>query len=444
MFSGFFGDGARLAAVRAIVARVAEKMDLACSLRLWDGSLLPLGRSADPAIYIAISGPGVISSLIRQPSLDNLVQHYAAGRISFQGTDLVHFAEILRARKSRLKVRELGVTWLARQAVPFLFCVADRSVISHAASGEGVRTPQSDNQALIKFHYDIGNDFYQLFLDPEMQYSCAYFTDWNNSLEQAQLDKLDLTCRKLRLQPGDRMLDIGCGWGGLSCHAAKSYGAQVTGVTLSEQQLAFCQAKIQRLGLQDRVKVELRDYATLDGTFDKISSIEMYEHVGISNFPSYFGKLHSLLRPNGILVNQGSTRCPRAPGKKVRQEEKLIQKYIFPGGELDHIGHTVQSVEQSRFMVHDVENWREHFAQTTRHWSQRLSARSAEAIAMVGVERYRMWLAYLTGVSCAFTDGSLSVFQIVATKQASKGLSGLPPTREGLYQRVPRATRQAA
>ncbi len=179
-----------------------------------------------------------------------------------------------------------------------------------------------------------------------MQYSCGYFTDWNNSLEQAQRDKIDMICRKLRLQPGEKMLDIGCGWGGLICHAAQKYGVKAHGVTLSQEQHDYTIEKVRRLGLEDLVTVELRDYNTLDGTYDKISSIGMYEHVGIANYPTYFRKIWSLLRDRGILLNHGITRrAKRQKGRfaRMRPEHKLIAKYIFPGGELDHIGHTVES-----------------------------------------------------------------------------------------------------
>ena len=235
------------------------------------------------------------------------------------------------------------------------------------------------------------------------------------------------------------MLDIGCGWGGLICHAAQNYGVQAHGVTLSQTQFDHTQEKIRRLGLTDKVTVELRDFYTLDGTYDKISSIGMYEHVGIANYPKYFGKIYSLLRDRGILLNHGITRRAKTNNRRYayqRPEHRFMTKYIFPGGELDHIGHTCESLEASRFEVHDVENWREHYAQTTRLWCQRLSACQDEAIAMVGPERYRLWIAYLAGVSFAFNDGSMRIFQVVASKHAARGKAELPPTRADLYCRA--------
>jgi len=441
LFSFLSSETKQLAAARTVLEHVAELINARVSLRLWDGTLVPLGQDVDPELFISISGPGVIGSLLRWPTLDNLLRHYATGRIGFHGGDLMKFGDVARIKQSRSRLKQLKKGLLLRNSLPFLVAPPDKVAAQHAFAGDeiGRGQAQRNNQDYIQFHYDLGNEFYQLFLDPEMQYSCGYFTDWNNSLEQAQKDKLEMICRKLRLQPGERMLDIGCGWGGLICHAALNYGVQAHGVTLSQTQFDFATEKVRRLGLEDRVTVELRDYTTLDGTYDKISSIGMYEHVGIANYPAYFGKIYSLLRDRGILLNHGITRRAKHSKKgfaKMRPEHRMIAKYIFPGGELDHIGHTCESIEACNFEVHDVENWREHYAQTTRFWCQRLAAHQDEAIAMVGPERYRLWAAYLAGVSFAFNDGSLRIFQVVASKHASKGRAELPPTRADLYRRA--------
>lgn len=443
-------ESKQLAAARTALAHVAEALDGKFSVRLWDGSLVPTGRDARADLFVSIAGPGVIGSLLRRPTLDNLVRQYATGNIDVHGGDLMEFGDLARVDRSSKRLKALRKGLLIRSALPFLLAPAETAETRHAFSGEqtGRVASKRNNKDYIQFHYDLGNDFYKLFLDPEMQYSCGYFTDWNNSLEQAQRDKIEMICRKLRLQPGDRMLDIGCGWGGLICHAAQHYGVKAHGVTLSQEQLDYTKEKVRRLGLEDRVTVELRDYNTLDGTYDKISSIGMYEHVGIANYPTYFGKIWSLLRDRGILLNHGITRrAKRQKGrfKKMRPEHKLIAKYIFPGGELDHIGHTVESLEAGRFEVHDVENWREHYALTSRFWCRRLAARKEEAIQIVGPERYRLWAAYLASVSFAFADGSLRIFQVVASKHAAKGRSELPPTRADLYRDpAARADRHAA
>jgi cyclopropane-fatty-acyl-phospholipid synthase len=438
MFCGLTTDGRQLRAARKVVEHVAGLLDARFSVRLWDGTVLPLGRNADPEIYVSISGPGVIGSILRRPTLDNLVRHYATGGIDFHGGDLMEFGEVARVERSKTRLKGINKILLLREALPFVFARSDKLEVEHEYGDDetGRRQPERKNKEFIQFHYDLGNEFYQLFLDPEMQYSCGYFTDWNNSLEQAQRDKLDMICRKLRLQRGEKFLDIGCGWGGLLCHAAQKYGVQAHGVTLSQEQFDYTREKVRRLGLQARVSVELRDYTELDGSFDKIASVGMFEHVGIANLPAYFAKIRGLLRDRGVLLNHGIARGAKAGrGKfqKVRPEHRLIQKYIFPGGELDHIGHTLECLEASRFEVHDVEGWREHYARTTRFWCQRLSARREEAVRLVGPERYRMWVAYLAGVSFAFHDGSLRIFQVVATKHSAKGVSGLPGTRRDLY-----------
>jgi cyclopropane-fatty-acyl-phospholipid synthase len=284
-----------------------------------------------------------------------------------------------------------------------------------------------------------------------MVYSCAYFTDWGNTLEQAQRDKLEMICRKLQLRPGERFLDIGCGWGALVCYAARHYGVQAHGITLSERQLEFARRKIARLGLERQVTVELRDYCDLEGNgeWDKVASIGMVEHVGIDNMSGYVQRVRGLLRDRGLFLNHGITRPAKATPRKFRQmspERRLLARYIFPGGELDHLGHTLDCLEANGFELHDVEGWRDHYAQTCRLWCRRLSERREEAIALVGPERYRMWELYLAGVTLALADGSACIFQTLSSRHASKGVSGLPSTRAYLYRddAVGRVQRDAA
>ena len=432
-------DTKQLAAARAVIAHLRERVNSPISVELWDGSREPLGEQPHPTLRVKLAGPGVIGAILRRPTLDHAMRLYATGQIEFLGGSLVDFGDLARVPGSTKKIRGVSKRLLLKSALPFLFCKAETPVQHDYRGGDdtGRDANKRDNGDYIRFHYDLGNDFYKLFLDPRMQYSCGYFTDWNGTLEQAQHDKLDMICRKLRLAPGEKMLDIGFGWGGLLIHAAQNYGIQGHGVTLSEEQYAYTAAKVKELGLEDRITLEIKDFSKLTGTYDKISSIGMYEHVGIDNLPQYFRTLYGLLRDRGILLNHGITRRSKGDQKafrRMRPEHKLIAKYIFPGGELDHIGNTVQTLEARRFEVHDVEDWREHYGLTTRHWAERLADNREEAIRQVGPERYRLWEAYLAGVSFAFRDGSLRIYQVVASKHEAKGPAELPPTRADLYE----------
>jgi len=434
-------DQKLLDGAQRICRHLAGFVDLPIAIRLWDGSVVPLGTAADESQCIVIAGPGVIGSILRRPTLETLFRHYAEGRLDVEGSDFLTLLEILRQkrRQARLRLSDVrkGFPWTA--ALPFLITGNRNADIRHAYQGDatGYRQSRRDNKDFIQFHYDASNDFYALFLDREMVYSCGYFTDWSNSIDQAQQDKLDLICRKLRLKPGERFLDIGCGWGALICHAARHFGVQATGVTLSQEQHDYALAKIERLGLGNQVSVSLRDYRELDGTFDKIASIGMYEHVGIANYPTYFGKIMDLLADDGILLNHGITRRAKSGGKtagRVSPGRRVILKYIFPGSELDDIGHSLQVMEACGLEIYDVEGLRAHYGQTCRLWYQRLLTNRDAAIGHVGEERYRMWLAYLAGVTGTFEHGAMRLFQTVATKRAAKGGAVMPNTRADIYQ----------
>ena len=430
-------DERLLAAARQIIELVAERLDVNAAVRLWDGLTVPLGRTSDGRFVISIAGPGVIGSLLRWPTLDNLIRHYVEGRIDFEGGTLIDFgAQLNRGGKSN-GLRGLSKLKLFRVLAPFLLVPADRASDAHGFQGDitGRSKHRRDDKAFVQFHYDLSNDFYALFLDPEMVYSCAYFTDWNNDLATAQRDKLDMICRKLRLKPGERLLDIGCGWGGLVCHAARNYGVSAHGITLSEQQLAYAQEKVKELGLEGQVTLELKDYTSVEGTYDKIASIGMYEHIGLANIPRYMAKVQSLLARDGLFLNHAiSRRAPRPSwrGRRMRPEQRAIAKYIFPGGELDDIGHSIVAMERAGFEVQDVEAWRLHYARTCRLWCERLTVERERAIAHVGVEKYRIWVAYLAGVSLAFSRGTLRIYQTLASKSAKRPPK-IPPTRADLY-----------
>jgi cyclopropane-fatty-acyl-phospholipid synthase len=428
----------QLAAAKRLIGDLAGKLDLDAHVRLWDGSRTPLGRNASGPFELSIAGPGVIGSMLRRPTLDTLIRHYIDKRLDFSGGTLIDFAAGLNRGGRSVKVKGLEALKIAGRLAPFLFAPTDAASDEHGFAGEitGKRRRTGDNKDFIQFHYDLSNDFYALFLDPEMVYSCAYFTDWDNDIAIAQTDKLEMICRKLRLKPGERLLDIGSGWGGLVCHAAKAYGVKAHGITLSEEQLAFAREKVERLGLEGQVTFELTDYSQVGGRYDKIASIGMYEHIGLKNIPAYMNKVRSLLTDDGLFLNHAIARRAPKPspfGRRLRPEQKAIAKYIFPGGELDDIGHTLVAMERAGFEVQDVEAWRLHYARTCRLWCERLTERRDEAIAHIGEEKYRIWVAYLAGVSIAFSRGTLRLFQTLVSKSAKRP-PALPPTRADLYR----------
>ena len=288
----------------------------------------------------------------------------------------------------------------------------------------------------ISEHYDLGNDFYKLWLDETLTYSSALFSRPDMTLQEAQVAKYDALCQKLQIKASDHVLEIGTGWGGFASHAVRHYGCRVTTVTISAEQHAAAKERFEREGIADRVEVRLQDYRDITGSFDKIASIGMYEHIGLKNIPAYMDKVRSLLSDDGLLLNHAISR--RAPKEKffkgrMRPEKKAIAKYIFPGGELDDIGHSVRAMERAGFEVHDVEGWRMHYARTCQLWCERLTANKDEAILHVGEDKYRIWVAYLAGVSLAFSRGTLRLFQTLASKSAKRP-PPLPPTRADLYK----------
>ncbi len=299
-----------------------------------------------------------------------------------------------------------------------------------------IRTKHRDRQA-IAFHYDVSNDFYACFLDRRMVYTCAYYRSPDGDLDQAQEDKLDLVCRKLRLKPGERLLDIGCGWGALVMWAAERWDVEAYGVTLSQQQAAWAQAEISRAGLEGRARVDFLDYRDLPGDlrFDKIAAVGVIEHVGIRSYPAFFAGVRDRLVPGGLFLCHGITH--EKHWRRSSQTE-FLERHVFPNGEMDNVTHTLDEMERARFEILDVEALRLHYARTTRQWVERLQANAARARAIAGERVYRTWLTYLAASSVAFTQGSIGLYQTVAAK-AAPGVAGVPTTREEIY-----APREAA
>ncbi|MFI6050960.1 class I SAM-dependent methyltransferase [Streptomyces violascens] len=289
----------------------------------------------------------------------------------------------------------------------------------------GLHTRRRDKEA-ISHHYDVGNDFYELVLGPSMVYSCAYWESPEATLEDAQRDKLDLICRKLGLKEGDRLLDVGCGWGSMAIHAAREYGAHVVGITLSREQAAFARKRIAEEGLTDRIEIRVQDYRDVkDGPFDAISSIGMAEHVGMARYAEYAGILHALLKDGGRLLNHQIARRPERD-ESAYQVDEFIDKYVFPDGELAPVGRTLGALEEAGFEARDVEPIREHYALTLRHWVANLESDWARAVRCTSPGRARIWRLYMAASAISFERNRIGVNQILAVKTPVGGASGMP------------------
>ena len=399
--------------------------------RLWDGVNHRIG-SGTPAFTIVISDPAVLRQLVLKRSPLLLADAYFRGLVDFEGD--LYAALGLKAYFKTLApgVREsCSLVFDAIQLPSRPAATADATATRNGQAFCQEHSRQADSAA-IAFHYDASNAFYQLWLDEAMVYSCAVFERPGDSLEQAQRNKLDLICRKLRLQPGDRFLDIGCGWGAMVCWAARHYGVHAHGITLSQQQLDMARQRIDREGLQEQVTVELRDYRDLKGEaiFDKVASVGMFEHVGLANLPTYNATVHRLLRPGGLFLNHGITRDEEAWKKS--EESEFINRYVFPDAAIDFVSNVGRGMEQAGFEIHDIEGLRPHYARTLRIWVDRLEAAHAEAVQLVGEARYRVWRLYMTACALQFEDGATGVHQILASRRGVRGYP-LPETRHDLY-----------
>ena len=442
----------RLASLSRLLAEAHAKLGLKLGFRLWDGSRIP-ANWPENGLMLSLADQGVIATLLRRPKLDTVLQLHVAGRLDIANGTLFDLA----AARPEGKIGRLARTiskWTALD-VARRFWFASRGALAKVGEVKGDEIARdgkpATNKANVAYHYDVSNAFYALFLDPEMVYTCAYFADDHWDIERAQRDKLDMICKKLRLKPGDRLLDIGCGWGALICHAAEHFGVEAHGVTLAEEQLKLAQEKVARLVAEGRlhegqVRLHLMDYtlmpdAVMNGThmagyFDKISSIGMFEQVGIRNHGVYFRAVNRLLRPRGLYLHHTIARRAKKTDKafnRMPAEYRALVRYIFPGGELDHLGMSITNLERGGFEIHDVEGWREHYQRTCRIWHDRLQARRVEAEAEIGPEKLRMWLIYLAGCSLAFSRGGALVNQTLASKH-NKEPSGLPWSRADLYR----------
>ena len=385
-----------------------QKLQLPLRLRLWDGHEFNFGPT--PSVTIVVKDPTLVAQFTH-PSLDLLGSAFVEGRLELEGS----ISEAIR--------------------------VCDE--LSQALLDDEDDTPpprvhhdKATDAESISYHYDLSNDFYQLWLDRDMAYSCGYFETGEESLDEAQQAKFRLLCRKLRLKPGEYLLDVGCGWGGLARFAAREYGVKVFGITLSKEQLTLARERVNAEGLQDKVDLQLLDYRDLpqDGRFDNIVSVGMFEHVGLANLREYCEILSKAVREGGLVMNHGIT-SKHTDGRQVgRGAGDFIDRYVFPNGELPHLSMMTAEISEAGLEVVDVESLRLHYARTLEHWSQRLEQNLEAAAKQVPEQALRIWRLYLAGCAYAFAHGWINIDQILATKPHADGSLELPPTRADIYR----------
>jgi cyclopropane-fatty-acyl-phospholipid synthase len=288
--------------------------------------------------------------------------------------------------------------------------------------------------AAIRYHYDVSNEFYMQFLDPNLVYSCAYFENGDEDLATAQIKKIDHILKKIQLRPGQTLLDIGCGWGALVIRAAQKYGAKCVGITLSENQFALARERVAQAGLEHLVEIRLQDYRDVRGQFERITSVGMFEHVGLAHLPEYFSIINRLLADDVLVMNHGITTTDPDNGETPYGGGEFIEKYVFPHGELAHIGQVLKTMQQGSLEAFDIENLRRHYAQTCTIWADRFEANAPALRQLGGDIRYRIWHVYLAGCSYAFEQDWISLYQIVCRK-AGRDPAKLPWSRNYIYVR---------
>jgi cyclopropane-fatty-acyl-phospholipid synthase len=399
-------------------------------IRFWDGSELP---AADPMAPTAVVRDcAALAHLLHAPNQVGLVRAWLEGSLELDG-DLEQVLPLReRYRDLRLTTADRLRLALLAAAVGGARAVRRPPPPPIEARARGRLHSLARDRSAISHHYEISNRFYELMLGPTMVYSCAYFADPSDSLEQAQTRKLETICRKLRLREGERFLDIGCGWGSLVMHAAQHHGVRAVGITLSRAQAELARERIAAAGLQGRAEVRVCDYRELrDGPYDKVASVGMYEHVGRAKLGEYVRAVRALVRPGGLFLNHGIARLRNDPGTR----ETFINRYIFPDGELHPVTAVMSELERADFELRDLESLREHYVLTLRRWLANLDAHAEAARAEVGAQRLRAWRLYLIGSAHAFAGADISVFQVLSARYGAP--HGLPLTRRELLEAPP-------
>lgn len=405
------------------------------TLRFWDGSELPAtaapvpaaagapapaasgapSSSGHPPPTVLITDPAAIAHIAREPNEIGLARAWGLGLIDLIGDldDMFSIGEQLP--KLRLSARDrLEALRAAWQLVGIDGLISPPRSAGEMSRRHGHLHSKSRDRESVRHHYDVPTDFHRLVIGPSMVYSCAYFSEPTDALEDAQARKLEVICRKLRLRPGMRLLDVGCGWGSLVLHAAREHGVQAVGVTLSEPQAQEARERIMQAGdeVASRCQIRVADYREVrDGPYDAIASIGMYEHVGLDRLDEYTATIRGLLRPGGLFLNHGIARLAQA-----ERRSAFIDRFIFPDGELHPVGALIRSLESQRMEVRDVEALREHYGLTLRRWIANLRSNREQAVAIAGSERERIWQVYLTGSARAFERGTLSIFQVLCAR----------------------------
>jgi cyclopropane-fatty-acyl-phospholipid synthase len=399
--------------------------DLPVEVKLWDGSRL--GPPDGPA-SIVIRSPEAVRRILYSPNEVGFGRAYILGDIEIEGDALAAVRLVARAAPDELRIgtRTLARTLLASVRLGVLGRPLPRP--AEEARLGGSRHSKARDSAAIAHHYDVGNDFYRLILGESMTYSCARFADPSDSLQTAQATKYDLICRKLGLRPGMRLLDVGCGWGGMVMHAATQYEVTGVGITLSHQQHELACKRVAEAGLSDRVEIRLLDYRDVgsDGQrWDAISSIGMFEHVGQAQMTSYFRTLAGVLTPGGRFLNHAIS----TPNGAQFDRHSFTARYVFPDGELADVAAVVSAMEAVDLEVRDVESLREHYALTLRHWVDNLLANWDAAVALVGPVRARIWKLYMLGAIVSFESNEVGIHQVLGVKPEPDGTSRMPLTR---------------
>ncbi len=398
------------------------------AVRLWDGTTWEAEPGQTTRFTLILQHSGALRKMFLPPTDLALGEAYIYNDFDIEGDIEAVFPvadHFMNERWGKMEQVRYGKRLLSLPK-------SDRArTSSSAAKLRGARHSKERDRQAVTHHYNRSNDFYALWLDRRMVYSCAYFATPNDDLDTAQEGKLDYICRKLRLRPGERLLDIGCGWGGLVIHAAQHYGVEAYGITLSQPQVELAQKRIQEAGLTERCRVEVRDYREVHeaSAFDKIVSIGMFEHVGEALLPTYFRQAWQLLRPGGVFLNHGIASNATIPASR---GPTFVSRYVFPDGELVPISTTLRAAELSGFEVRDVEGLREHYMLTLRHWVSRLEAHADEAKAVTDEVTYRIWRLYMAASAYGFQVGSTNVYQALLAKP-DQGKSGLPLQRADWY-----------